>query len=147
MKLLDQSETVVVVVGTGGRRPERDRALTDSLRLEIDRRGQGLTYRRAVVIDDSAFLERQELHRHPTITIGGPGVNQVAGYYVADLPTVWEDANRSFVQAELDGGLKRVALWGSDARATAAAVDAFVTDGHLEALLERIWRLRSDLVM
>ena len=81
------------------------------------------------------------------ITIGGPGVNQVAGYYVADLPTVWEDANRSFVQAELDGGLKRVALWGSDARATAAAVDAFVTDGHLEALLERIWRLRSDLVM
>jgi len=147
VKLLDQVETIVVVVGTGGRQPEKDRMLADSLRVEIDRRGLGLSYRRAVVMEDVAYLQRESLHRHPTIAIGGPGVNEVAGYYVGDLPTVWEQPNHAYVQVDLENGAKRVALWGANARATAAAVDAFVADGHLDRMLERIWTLRSDLMM
>jgi hypothetical protein len=147
MKLLDWNETVLVIVGTGGTAPDRDRRLADSLRDNIDRRGDGLTYRRALVLTDQVYLARPELHRHPTIAIGGPGVNAVSQFYAADLPTVWQDEQRCYVQAELDGATKRVAVWGTNAGATAQAVDAFVSEGILESLLERIWKLRPDRVM
>lgn len=147
MKLLDRNETVLLVVGTNGPAPGRDRALADSLRAAIDERGDGLTYRRAVIITDQMYLDRPELHRHPTIAIGGPGVNAVSQYYATELPTVWQDEDRCYVQAELDAGSKRVAVWGMNAAATAQALDAFLSGGLLESLLERIWRLRSDAVM
>lgn len=147
MKLLDRNETVLVIVGTGGSSSERDRQLADSLRANIDRRGDGLTYRRAVVVTDQMFLARPQLHRHPTIAIGGPGVNAVSQFYATDLPTVWQDEERCYVQAELEGAAKRVAVWGTNAGATAQAVDAFVSQGFLENLLERIWRMRPDIVM
>jgi hypothetical protein len=50
------------------------------------------------------------------------------------------------VQADLDADVKRVGLWGADAAATSAAVDAFVVHGHLDELLRRIWRFRSDML-
>jgi hypothetical protein len=146
MKLVDHEETVLVVIGVGGA-DERDRRLAESLQQEIDRRGDGLTYRRALVVADDAYLGRPELQRHPTIAIGGPGVNAVAQYYAAELPTVWQDEERCFVQAELDGAAKRIALWGMDAGATAQAVEVFVSRGFLTLLLERIWRLRPDPLM
>lgn len=147
MKLLDRQETVLVIVGTGGARPEHDRGLAERLQQEIDRRGEGLRYRRAVVVVDQAYLRRPELQYHPTIAIGGPGVNAVAHYYAASLPTLWREEERSFVQAELDDGTQRVALWGMDAATTARAVNAFVSQGFLDALLDRIWRIRADQFM
>jgi hypothetical protein len=42
--------------------------------------------------------------------------------------------------------VKRVGLWGADAAATSAAVDAFVVHGHLDELLRRIWRFRSEML-
>ncbi len=147
MKLLDRDETILVVVGAAGAGRERDRLVAGSLKVEIDRRGEGLTYRRAVVVADESYLGRPELHRHPTIAIGGPGVNAVSQYYAAELPTVWQDEERSFVQAELDGESKRIVLWGMDAGATEQAVEVFVSRGFLALLLERIWRVRSDPVM
>lgn len=147
MKLLDRDETVLVVVGAGGEARERDRMLARSLQREIDRRGEGLTYRRALLVADDAYLGRPDLHRHPTIAIGGPGVNAVSQFYAGELPTVWQDEERSFVQVELEGEAKRIALWGMDAGATEQAVDAFVSRGFLNLLLERIWRPRPDPLM
>jgi hypothetical protein len=147
VKLLDRHETVLVIIGTGGARPEHDRRLAERLQQDIDRRGEGLTYRRAVLLSDDSFLRRPGLQHHPTIAVGGPGVNAVAHYYAASLPTVWREEERSFVQAELEDGAQRVALWGMDAATTARAVHAFVSQGFLDAMLERIWRLRLDQVM
>jgi hypothetical protein len=48
------------------------------------------------------------------------------------------------VQADFEGDQKRAALWGMDASATLAAVEAFVRRGMLDELLGRIWKFRSE---
>ena len=52
MKLVDTDETVVLVTGSSITAEERDLPLAYLLKAEIDRRGDGLAYRRAVVVDD-----------------------------------------------------------------------------------------------
>ncbi|MGE0443480.1 MAG: hypothetical protein AB7L66_06030 [Gemmatimonadales bacterium] len=145
MKLIDRDETVVVVVGGAGE-PPPDRPLADNIRREIDGRADGRPYRRAVVVSDAEFLESPELHSHPTIAIGGPGANAVVQRLVSELPTLWQREERAFVQAEIDDA-RRVALWGMDREATAQAVEAFLIEGYLDALLERIWRTKPTVWM
>jgi hypothetical protein len=96
MKLVDTEETVVLVTGTSLTAEERDRPLAYLLKSEIDQRGAGHAYRRAVVVGDAWYLDN----------------------------------------------LKRATLWGVNAAATAAAVEVFTTQGHLEELLGKIWRFR-----
>lgn len=142
MKLLDTEETIVLVTGSSD--AQRDRALAHWLQAEIDRRGNGQPYRRAVVTGDDWYLESGVLQQHPTIAIGGPGVNAVTQQFAPELPTLVNEDERVYVQADLDGEVKRVGLWGADAAATSAAVDAFVVHGYLDDLLRRIWRFRTE---
>jgi hypothetical protein len=142
MKLIDRRETVMVVVGGG----EKDRAVAVALQEEINSRG-GALYRRAVVVADEAYLDGDELSQHPTIAIGGPGVNAVAARFVADVPTLFSVDDESFVQAELEGHPKRVVLWGMNAASTAQAVEMFTRHGVLSVLLERIWGGESSVMM
>jgi hypothetical protein len=144
MKLVDREETVMVVVGGDG--SNRDRPSAVALKEAIDARANGQAYRLAVVIGDAEFLDRPELHRHPTIAVGGPGVNAVSQRLVDALPMRWQHEERSFLQADLDD-TNRVALWGMDADSTAAAVSAFMAEGYLEAMLDRIWRFRPGSMM
>lgn len=144
MKLVDREETIMVVVGGDG--TGRDRPAAAELKLAIDARANGQSYRRAVVIGDAEFLDRPDLHRHPTIAIGGPGVNVVSQRLVDDLPMRWQHEDRAFLQADLDN-TNRVALWGMDAASTAQAVAAFLSEGYLDALLDRIWRFRPGSLM
>jgi hypothetical protein len=148
MKLIDRDETVLVVIGgpnDGGLDP-RDRVLAETLQRAIDGRADGRPYRRALVVGAREFLERPDLYRHPTITVGGPGVNPVAERLVGELPTLWRHEDRAFVQAELEE-TRRIAIWGMDAAATGLAVDAFLTEGYLDALLDRIWRVKPTTFM
>ena len=142
MKLVDAEETVVLVTGSSLTAEERDRPLAYLLKAEIDRRGAGHAYRRAVVVGDAWYLENRIFHMNPTIAIGGPGVNGVAQEFSTFLPTIYNREEAVFVQADFEGELKRATLWGKDAACTAAAVEVFTTEGHLEDLLGRIWRFR-----
>jgi hypothetical protein len=58
---------------------------------------------------------------------------------------VFSSEETVFIQADLEGDPKRAALWGADAAATAAAVEAFATQGMLDDLLGRIWRFRTGV--
>ena len=140
MKLVDTEETVVLV--TGSRSEERDRPLAYQLKAEIDRRGAGHAYRRAVVVGDLWYLDNPIFQLNPTIAIGGPGANGVSQEFSAVLPTVYKREEQVFVQVDFEGDLKRAALWGANAALTAAAVDVFTTQGYLDDLLGRIWRFR-----
>lgn len=142
MKLVDTDETVVLVTGSSPTSEERDRPLAYLLKAEIDRRGKGHAYRRAVVVADTWYLENRLFHHNPTIAIGGPGVNGVAQEFSALLPTIYNRNEEVFVQADFEGDLKRAALWGVNAAATGAAVEVFTTQGFLDDLLGRIWRFR-----
>ncbi len=143
MKLVDTDETVVLVTGTTLTAEERDRPTAYALKAEIDRRGEGHTYRRAVVVGDAWYLENRIFHLNPTIAIGGPGANGVASEFAEGLPTLVNVDDRVFVQADFDGEPKRASLWGVDAQATAQAVEVFVGRGMLDDLLQRIWRFRA----
>ncbi len=147
MKLVDTEETVVLVTGASLTAEERDRPLAYLLKAEIDRRGTGHAYRRAVVVADLWYLENRIFHLNPTIAIGGPGVNGVAQEFSAILPTVYSADERVFVQADFEDDVKRAALWGADAGATAQAVEAFATRGMLDDLLRRIWRFRTGVMV
>ena len=147
MKLVDTEETVVLVTGASLTAEERDRPLAYLLKAEIDRRGTGHAYRRAVVVADLWYLENRIFHLNPTIAIGGPGVNGVAQEFSAILPTVYSADERVFVQADFEDDVKRAALWGADAGATARAVEVFATQGMLDDLLRRIWRFRTGVMV
>jgi hypothetical protein len=145
MKLVDIEETIVLVTGSSPAAEERDRPLAYLLKTEIDRRGAGHAYRRAVVVGDLWYLENRIFHHNPTIAIGGPGVNGVSEELSTVLPTIYSRDDQVFVQADFDGEAKRAALWGANAAATASAVEVFTTQGHLDDLLGRVWRFRSGV--
>jgi hypothetical protein len=147
MKLVDADETIVLVIGSTESAAHNERPLAEGLQREIDGRGGGTTYRRALIVADNAYLDRPVLHELPTIALGGPGVNAVTQQFVGSLPTVWQEEERVFVQADLESEVKRVSLWGVDASATSAALDAFLGQGVLDLLLERVWRIRPQIVI
>jgi hypothetical protein len=142
VKLIDTEETVVIVIGSSSTAEERDRPLAYRLKAEIDERGAGHAYRRAVVVADSWYLQNDRFHLNPTIAIGGPGSNGVAQELSGLLPTVYSRDEQVFVQADFENELKRAALWGVDAAHTGDAVEVFTTRGFLDDLLGRIWRFR-----
>lgn len=145
MKLVDTEETIVLVTGSSPAAEERDRPLAYRLKAEIDRRGAGHAYRRAVVVADLWYLQNRTFHLNPTVAIGGPGANGVSHDFAETLPAVYSQGERVFVQADFEGEPKRAALWGADAAGTSAAVDAFMTEGYLDDLLSRIWRFRTGV--
>ena len=143
MKLIDREETIVVVTAADLDADASDRKAAGRLQEEIDRRGAGHPYRRAVVVTDDAWFETMQFHGNPTLAVGGPGVNGVSGRFGAELPTVWSDEERVIIQADLSESARRAALWGMDRAATAAAVEAFISRGWLEEFLDRCWRFRA----
>ena len=147
MKLIDTEETIVLVTGSSPVAEERDRPVAYLLKSEIDRRGAGHAYRRAVVVADLWYLENRIFHHNPTIAIGGPGANGVCEEFSSLLPTVYSREEQVFIQADFEGDNKRAALWGTDAAMTATAVEIFTTQGHLDDLLARVWRFRSGVYL
>jgi hypothetical protein len=150
MKLVDTDETVVLVTGSSLTAEERDRPLAYLLKSEIDRRGEGHVYRRAVVVADLWYLDNRIFHLNPTVAIGGPGANAVAQEFSGHLPTVYSSDGSDetvFIQADLEGDPKRAALWGANAAGTARAVEVFATQGMLDDLLRRIWRFRASVMV
>lgn len=145
MKLVDTEETVVIVTGSDLRSEERDRPTAYRLKSEIDRRSDGQAFRRAVVVGDVWFLQNRIFHLNPTIAVGGPGVNGLAAELSQVLPVSWSQDQRVYIHADFDAETKRSALWGVDAEATMAAVQAFVSQGFLDDLLRRIWRFRTEV--
>jgi hypothetical protein len=147
MKLVDTDETIVLVTGSSITAEERDRPLAYRLKAEIDRRGTGHAYRRAVVVADLWYLDNRIFHLNPTIAIGGPGANGVAQEFSSLLPTVHTVGEQVFIQLDFEGELKRAALWGANAGGTATAVDTFLSGGYLDDLLGRVWRFRAGILV
>jgi hypothetical protein len=145
VKLVDTEETVVLVTGSGPHAEEADRPLAYRIQREIDARGSGLAYRRAVVVSDMWYLQNRTFQLNPTVAIGGPGANAVAAELSPALPMVHSEDERLFVQASFDSDRKRAVLWGSDRAATGEAVEWFIRNGLLDDLLERIWRFRGGV--
>jgi hypothetical protein len=140
LKLVDAEETILIVTARLLDPSHSDRRIAFRLKKEIDARGEGWPYRRALVVSDDAWLGTKLFHAAPTIAIGGPGVNEVSADLVATLPSVWSDGDRVIIQATLEGGVRQATLWGVDRDATSEAVMAFIDRGWLDEFLDRCWR-------
>jgi hypothetical protein len=140
VKVIDTDETVIIVTGTEIPAEMNDRPIAYRLKEEIDGRGTGHTFRRAVVVSDHWYAENRIFHLCPTVAIGGPGVNRVAAALLNDLPMIVQRGDRVFVQGNWDGETKRACLWGADRVATAEAVEWFVDDGLCGQFLASCWR-------
>ncbi len=147
MKLVDGEATVLVVTANMLEPEHNDLLSAGALRDAIDLRGGGHPYRRALVITDVSWFMTPMFLGVPTITIGGPGVNQLAAQFAGSLPSVWTDSDRVVIQAELNDEGRRAALWGSDRFATGEAVDAFINRGWLDEFLDRCWRFRAGVMV
>lgn len=145
MKLIDTDETILLVTGSGIAAEERDRPLAYWLKGEIDKRGDGHPFRRAVVVADAWYVEHRVFHLNPAIMIGGPGVNLGARELADKLPVRRSEEERVFVQVGGLDDVPKACLWGADARGTARAVRQFVEEGMLASMLDRVWRLRPDV--
>lgn len=145
MKLIDTDETIMIVTGGGISAEERDRPLAYWLKGEIDRRGQGHPFRRAVVVSDVWYVENRVFHLNPAVMIGGPGVNLAARELAEQLPIVVEEGEHAFIQAGDVAEVPKFCLWGMDAGGTARAVRLFVDRELLAGMLDRVWRLRPDV--
>src|SRR4029079_11151064 len=102
MKLVDTEETIVLVTGTSLTAEERDRPLANLLKSEIDRRGAGHAYRRAVVVGDAWYLDNRIFHMNPTIAIGGPGANGVAREFGTFLPPIYNRKPEVFLHTHFE---------------------------------------------
>jgi len=140
MKVVDTDETVLIVTGTDIPAEMNDRPIAYRLKAEIDLRGEGRAFRRALVVSDHWYAQNRIFHLCPTVAVGGPGVNGVAAAFAKELPVLMQRDERVFVQGAWDGETKRASLWGADRAATAEAVETFLRDGMCEAFLGRIWR-------
>jgi hypothetical protein len=145
VKQLDTDETILIVTGSDIPAEMNDRPLAYVLKAEIDRLGQGTSWRGAVVVSDHWFAEHRIFHLCSTIVVGGPGVNALAASLVEELPVIVRIDDRTFVQGDWTGETKRVSLWGADRVATAQAIEIFVREGHCAAFLNAAWRLKSGL--
>lgn len=90
------------------------------------------------VISDVYYLNSDEAQTRPLISIGGPGVNAVAGALVNEVPTIVAIENTLVVQMDLEMNDLRCAVWGMDHLDTVRAVDLFLTRGHCETFIRGV---------
>lgn len=139
MKLIDRTETVIVVTAADLEPGNPDTVGALRLRDEITKRGSGSPYRRAILVSDADWFDNDLLDGTPIITIGGPGRNAVTSRLAGELPSVWTDGDRVVIQAILDRAPPQVSLWGTDRFATAEALATFLDRGWLDEFLAKCW--------
>ncbi len=131
----ETEQFILVVVGASLRGEMKDRALGYRLADEIRRRlGKGSPWR-ALVISDVLYLNDQRLRRMPTISIGGPGVNNLGGVLFRELSSVLTVDGVLVVQMDPDQVDHRCSLWGMNHDQTVEALDLFLKLGHLDHFL------------
>ena len=137
-RYFDLRTTVLIVVGHGILPEEEDRPVAYDLKREINRRAAGSEGHVGVVVTDVWIMNQELQEFFPAIALGGPGVNGFTEQIYEDLPVAFTRDQQMFIQVSADS--KRAAVWGMDQASTRAAVDTFVSDGHLDKFLDLVWR-------
>ncbi len=133
---------LLIVVGAHLRAETADRPLAYRLRQCIEqwiqRHGSQLASPIVpIVCCDVWYMNQAALQRRPTISLGGPGVNALSGFYAAKLnPAVVRD-NQMLIQLDPEFVDLRVCVWGMDHPLTVTALDHF-TDKYLPAYLRAV---------
>jgi hypothetical protein len=136
-------DLLLIVVGSSLAAEVIDRPQAERLRDEIARRlaagdppADGLRGLQPAICTDLWYLNDRDLADLPVIALGEPTRNAATAMLCARLPTamVVEESFRVHLDPEFVEQQPRAAVWGRDAAATGAAIDAF-TDRYLGGFL------------
>jgi hypothetical protein len=138
---IDVNQTILIVVGMDIEPEEADRPLAYMLKEAIEAAPHfgGHPFRRCIVISDALYEHDKLIQVCPTIVIGGPGVNAVAGELVEKLPVYLSKNNKYFIQLEKGFKDQKISIWGMDRDSTAEAIEMFIANGILDDFLKTIW--------
>jgi hypothetical protein len=78
-----------------------------------------------VVCSDIWYLNNDELHDQPLVSIGGPGVNAVASFLQSRVPNTLVIEDKLLIQIDIEFNDLRASLWGMNHQQTSAAVELF----------------------
>jgi len=143
---LGATKLLLLVVGAHLESETTDRALGYRLREEIlawQARAGGRRHLRPVVCTDLWYLNSQPLRQQPTISIGRPEINAATAYLARRLPSAFMIEQRYCIQLDPEYVEVNACIWGSDWRATSAAMDQFI-ERYLDAYLANVHQTAQD---
>jgi hypothetical protein len=138
---------LLLVVGSSLRAEEEDRpiayALAEQVRSRLSQTDEdpSAAPARPLVCSDIWYLNDDTLAGLPVISIGGPGDNALTAYLGDKIPAAMAIDDALLVQADLSFERLQACCWGSCARGTEAAADAFA-ERYLDPFLDaarRVW--------
>lgn len=136
---------VLVVTGSVPRAEALDRPLAYHLKAEIDRRGGRDPRRKALVVGDLWYLQNEQVHDQPTVSLGGPGVNALSAAFLRRLPLALAVENVFVLQMDATFKDLRVCVWGMNHERTKVALATFEQDRFLGRYLDAAWtRSKED---
>jgi hypothetical protein len=143
---LDPANLLLIVVGAHLRAEAADRPLAYRLAARIDAwlddhaDALGVPIE-PIVCSDIWYLNHDVLHVRPTVSIGGPGVNALSGYFGQKLDPAVLAENKMVIQLDPEFVDLRVCVWGMDHDLTVQAVELFITkylEGYLRAVATQV---------
>ena len=142
----EETNLILIVVGAHLRAEVADRPLAYRLKARVEawleKHGQNLNIPLvAVVCSDVWYMNQEALHRRPTISVGGPGVNALSAYFGQKLPSVAVRDNQMVIQIDTEFVDLRVCVWGMNHDLTVDALDYFdrqYLDDYLRAVVTQV---------
>ena len=137
---------LLIVTGSTLRAEEVDRPLAYYLKQRIEEKLSTLPIEpiEVRVLADFRWLNDDPLQGFPTISVGGPGVNALAGQFFEQLPFTLAIDEEYCIQMDPEPGSDpRVSIWGMDNPKTQLAVSVFV-ERYLPRFLDVCSKLPFD---
>lgn len=128
MPELDIDKLMLIVVGAHLKAEAGDRPLAYQLQNAVQQQLQQLTGSTdwpisPLVCTDVWYLNNDELHKRPLVSVGGPGVNALSAYLYQRIPTALAIEDQLVIQLDVEMHDLRCAVWGTDHRHTAGAIE------------------------
>jgi hypothetical protein len=142
----DPANLLLIVVGSNLRAEMADRPLAyrlcERVRAWLEKFGPAVNPPvLPLVCSDLWYINDQDLHGRPTISLGGPGVNALSAYFHDKLNTALAKDDDYLIQLDPEFVDLRAAIWGRDHERTIAALELFVVrfmDGYLRAVATQV---------
>ena len=132
MAELHTDELLLIVVGAHLKAEVADRPtayrLLESVQEQLHHQTQATDWPvTPIVCTDVWYLNNNDLHSRPLISVGGPGVNALSAYLYQKLPTALAVEDQLVIQLDVEMTDLRCAIWGTDAGHSNTAVELFET--------------------
>ncbi len=139
--MAEGARLLLIVTGSTLRAEEMDRPLAYYLKQRVEEAlalspDDDLADFQVHVIADFRWLHDDALQGMATISLGGPGVNELAHRWLEEVPVALAVNERYFIQMDPDLADAHASVWGMDNPTTQIAVSVFL-DRFLPRFLER----------